>query len=54
MDNDHDGRIDLAYRGCVGAHGLTETPRGPIPGCGFGPELALVLAGLWWLRRSVR
>ena len=52
LDNDHDGRIDLADGGCEGPSGSTEAAR-PL-GCGFGPELALVLPALWWLRRSAR
>jgi len=52
MDNDHDGRIDLADPDCEGPYDTTEAPPPPpVTGCGFGPELMLVLPSLWWLRR---
>jgi hypothetical protein len=50
MDDDRDGRVDLADPGCVGPTDSTEAPSPPVAGCGFGPELALVLPWLWWLR----
>ena len=51
LDNDHEGRIDLADPDCRNPSDVTEAPRPPIVGCGFGPELTLVLSGLWWLGR---
>ena len=51
MDNDHDGRIDLADPDCEGPYDTTEAPPPPVVGCGFGPELMGVLPSLWWLRR---
>jgi len=51
MDNDRDGRIDLADPGCGGTYDTTEAPRPPVTGCGLGPELMLVLPPLWWLWR---
>jgi hypothetical protein len=35
---------------CVSLNDNTEHFTGSA-GCGFGPELALLLPGLWWLRR---
>ena len=49
-DNDLDGLIDLADPNCSDPDDTTEAPP-PMAGCGFGPELALLLPGLWWLRR---
>jgi hypothetical protein len=54
LDNDGDGRIDLADPNCSGPNHTTERPLPMVKGCGFGPELALVLLPLWWLRRSSR
>lgn len=49
MDNDHDGRIDVADARCVRASDWTEAP--PPAGCGLGYELVGVLP-LWWLGRA--
>jgi hypothetical protein len=64
IDNDSDGFIDfdggvtagLDPPGspdphCTSALDNRERPRPPTSGCGIGPELALLLPGLWWLRR---
>ena len=51
MDDDHDGAADLADPDCERAHDAVEAPPPAFAFCGFGPELALVLPGLWWLRR---
>lgn len=52
VDNDGDGRIDLADPDCEGPYDTTEAPRPPaVSGCGFGPELVGVLPLLWRLRR---
>jgi glucose/arabinose dehydrogenase len=50
VDNDGDGAIDLADRNCAGLLDDTENFTGTA-GCGVGPELALLLPGLGWLRR---
>jgi hypothetical protein len=50
-DNDLDGLIDLADPDCSDPFDTTESPPPAPAGCGFGPELALLLPGLWWLRR---
>ena len=54
LDNDGDGLIDLADPNCNGPNDTTENPPPLAGGCGFGPELALVLLPLWWLRRVRR
>jgi formylglycine-generating enzyme required for sulfatase activity len=55
LDDDNDGTID--WRGdatgdpdCYGISDLSEQGSPP-PGCGIGPELGLLVAPLWWLRR---
>ena len=40
----------LAAPDCSNPYDMTEAPQ-PMAGCGIGPELALLLPGLWWLRR---
>ena len=51
IDNDLDGAIDLADGNCSDPWDTTEMPP-PIPsGCGIGPELALGMPLLLWLRR---
>jgi hypothetical protein len=55
IDNDGDGFIDFpADAQCSSIDDVTETletPPPPPPACGLGPELALLLAPLWWARR---
>jgi hypothetical protein len=58
QDNDGDGGFDFDGAGsaeadayCPAAFGATETPP---PGCGIGPELALILPLLARLRRRAR
>ena len=51
-DNDGDGLIDLADPSCTDPYDDGEA-RPAQPGCGFGPELALLLPPLWWLRRRM-
>jgi hypothetical protein len=52
MDDDRDGRIDLADPDCESASHTNEAPPPPpLPGCGLGPELMGVLLLLGWLRR---
>jgi hypothetical protein len=50
---DNDGLIDLADPNCSGPNDTTERPPPMAGGCGFGPELALLLPPLWWLRRRL-
>jgi hypothetical protein len=54
LDNDGDGRIDLADPNCSGPNDPTETSPPMSGGCGLGPELALLLVPIWWLRRVRR
>jgi hypothetical protein len=55
LDDDRDGRVDLADPDCARAAGFSEAPPpAPAPGCGLGPELALLLPGLAWLRRRAQ
>jgi hypothetical protein len=49
-DNDGDGLIDLADSNCASLLDDREAFSGT-GGCGIGPELALLLPGLWWLKR---
>jgi streptogramin lyase len=42
LDNDHDGRVDLADPACVTPHGTRENRRPAL--CGVGAELAPLLA----------
>jgi hypothetical protein len=53
LDDDRDGRVDLADPDCAAAHGASEAPA-PALGCGLGPELALLLPALAWLRRRAK
>jgi hypothetical protein len=56
LDDDRDGRIDLADPDCDGAYDTSEAspPLPPLPGCGLGPELTLVLPLVGWLHRRSR
>jgi Tol biopolymer transport system component len=55
VDNDGDGRIDFPDdSGCASPADATETLTAPGTGCGLGPELAALLAPLWWLRSARR
>lgn len=52
LDNDGDGLVDLADPHCPGLdHGSEAAPRPLGFGCGIGPELAPLLAGLLFARR---
>jgi hypothetical protein len=51
QDNDGDSKIDLADPDCTDPYDTTEAPPQTV-GCGFGPELALLLPALWWLHGS--
>jgi len=52
-DNDGDGKIDLVDPNCTDPNDTSESPPMAGFGCGFGPELALLLPPLWWLRRRL-
>jgi hypothetical protein len=52
IDNDGDNRIDFPDDdGCDGPADATETAPARPPPCGLGPEVAALMAPLWWLRR---